>query len=254
MREIVVATNEEIVRISSREVAEMMEVKRHGDMLAKIDKINEVLTNGKIRSLDYWVESIYTDAKGETRREYLVSKKGCEMLAHKSTGDKGILFTVKYMEKFEQMEEQLKNQVPQISEKEQMLLKLFSNDPVEVATAHKRIVEIEVEEATTPLVEKIEEQKPDVEFATRVQENNEKTYSMSEAAKLLKLPFGNKTLFAKLRFMDILRGNNEPYQTYIDRGYFILKITDTGYKMVSTTRVTGKGLRWLEKKVDELTN
>lgn len=47
------------------------------------------------------------------------------MLAHKSTGDKGVLFTVKYMEKFEEMEKQLKDLKPQISEKEQMLLKLF---------------------------------------------------------------------------------------------------------------------------------
>ena len=108
MNEILKATNEDIQRISSREVAEMMEVKRHSNMLSKIDNIDLTLTNGKISTFDYWIKSTYKDLKGELRREYLVSKKGCELLAHKSTGEKGVLFTVKYMDRFEQMENQIK--------------------------------------------------------------------------------------------------------------------------------------------------
>lgn len=104
---------EEMTRISSREVAEMMEVKRHSDLLEKIDKINEFLTNGKIRSLDYWIESTYKDAKGESRREFLITKKGCEFIAHKSTGEKGIIFTHKYMQRFEELEKAL--QINQLS-------------------------------------------------------------------------------------------------------------------------------------------
>lgn len=107
MNEILKATNEDIQRISSREVAEMMEVKRHSNMLSKIDNIDLTLTNGKISTFDYWIKSTYKDLKGELRREYLVSKKGCELLAHKSTGEKGVLFTVKYMDRFEQMEKQI---------------------------------------------------------------------------------------------------------------------------------------------------
>ena len=107
MNEILKATNEDIQRISSREVAEMMEVKRHSNMLSKIDNIDLTLTNGKISTSDYWIKSTYKDLKGELRREYLVSKKGCELLAHKSTGEKGVLFTVKYMDRFEQMEKQI---------------------------------------------------------------------------------------------------------------------------------------------------
>ena len=107
MNEILKATNEDIQRISSREVAEMMEVKRHSNMLSKIDTIDLTLTNGKISTFDYWIKSTYKDLKGELRREYLVSKKGCELLAHKSTGEKGVLFTVKYMDRFEQLEKQI---------------------------------------------------------------------------------------------------------------------------------------------------
>lgn len=251
MNKIVKSEVNDIVRISSREVAAMME-STHSNLLRKIKGLNEDFTQIKIDFSKYWIENTYKDASGKENNEYLISKDGCELLAHKSTGKKGTLFTVKYMERFKEMEKQLKDLKPQISEKEQMLLKLFSNDPIEVAQAHKKLVSLEVEEATQPLIETIEEQTPEVEFSTRVQENNQKVYSMSETAKLLKLPYGNRTLFAKLRDMKVLRNNNEPYQNYTDRGYFILKITDTGYKLVSTTKVTGKGLRWLENKREEL--
>ncbi len=47
--------------ISSREVADMMEV-RHCDLLEKIDKINKDFNNGKIRSSKYWIESTYNQS------------------------------------------------------------------------------------------------------------------------------------------------------------------------------------------------
>ena len=97
--------------ISSREVAEMMGV-RHTHMLDKIDKINQVLTDRKIGSSDYWIESSYIAGNGEERREYQVTKKGCELIAHKSSGEKGIVFTVKYMERFEEMEKKLQKNMP----------------------------------------------------------------------------------------------------------------------------------------------
>ena len=97
--------------ISSREVAEMMEV-RHTHMLDKIDKINQVLLDRKIGSVDFWIGSEYKDSTGRSVREYQVTKKGCELIAHKSSGEKGIVFTVKYMERFEEMENRLQKQLP----------------------------------------------------------------------------------------------------------------------------------------------
>ena len=93
--------------ISSREVAEMMEIKRHSHMLEKIDRLNQILLNQNIGSANYWIESSYKDASGKSNRQYLVTKKGCELIAHKTEGEKGVLFTVKYMDRFEQMEQQL---------------------------------------------------------------------------------------------------------------------------------------------------
>ena len=109
INELITSTKENT--ISSREVAEMMEV-RHTHMLDKIDKINQVLLDRKIGSVDFWIESEYKDSTGRSVREYQVTKKGCELIAHKSSGEKGIVFTVKYMERFEEMEKKLQKQLP----------------------------------------------------------------------------------------------------------------------------------------------
>lgn len=90
-------------KLSSREVADMMEV-RHSDLLEKIDKINEDFQNGKIRSDKYWQEGSYQAGTGKSYREFLITKRGCEFLAHKTTGTKGNLFTDRYMDKFAEME------------------------------------------------------------------------------------------------------------------------------------------------------
>ena len=95
----------EVKTISSREVAEMMETRNHGDMLRKIDSINTILLNANLRSVDYWTESTYKDASGKANREYQVTKKGCELIAHKTEREKGVIFTVKYMERFAEMEQ-----------------------------------------------------------------------------------------------------------------------------------------------------
>lgn len=93
--------------ISSREVAEMMGEPKHKNMLRKIDALNEILTSSNLSRSDYWTEGQYKAGNGEMRREYQVTKKGCELIAHKTEGEKGVIFTVKYMDRFEEMEKAL---------------------------------------------------------------------------------------------------------------------------------------------------
>lgn len=90
--------------ISSREVAEMMET-RHTEIIRKIEGINKDFTERKIALSKYWTESQYKDASGKSNKEYQVTKRGCEFLAHKTTGTKGNLFTDRYMDKFAEMEQ-----------------------------------------------------------------------------------------------------------------------------------------------------
>ena len=93
--------------LDSREVAEMMDLK-HDKLIRKIDGINKDFTDTKIGVSKYWVEGTYKDVSGKANRNFQITKRGCEFLAHKTTGTKGNLFTDKYMDKFEMMEEILK--------------------------------------------------------------------------------------------------------------------------------------------------
>lgn len=110
-------TVERIVQtVSSREVAEMMEV-RHDNLMNKIEKHNQILSNVtdlNFKVSDLWQLSSYKDSTGRTLKEYQVTKKGCEFIAHKTTGEKGDLFTIRYMNKFEEMEQYIKEQQPKV--------------------------------------------------------------------------------------------------------------------------------------------
>lgn len=92
--------------IESRMVAEMI-VMQHKELLRKIKGYDEILTSAKLRSLDFFIPNTYIDSKGEERPCYLLTKQGCEMVANKITGEKGVLFTAQYVEAFNKMEQKI---------------------------------------------------------------------------------------------------------------------------------------------------
>lgn len=112
MNNLTVLNQDGVLLVDSREVAEMVG-KRHSDVLESIKGYVKYLTNGDFRSLDFFIENTYTDAKGESRVCYLLTKKGCDMFANKMSGEKGVLFTATYVTKFEEMEKQLSTRLPQ---------------------------------------------------------------------------------------------------------------------------------------------
>jgi len=89
--------------IDSREVAEMVD-KRHTELLRDIRTYIGYLAESKIASGDFFLESTYIDANKQERPCYLITKQGCEMVANKLTGKKGVLFTARYVKKFNEME------------------------------------------------------------------------------------------------------------------------------------------------------
>jgi Rha family phage regulatory protein len=91
----------------SREVAAMVE-KRHSDLLETIGVYEKHLLNGEFRSVDFFIQSAYQDSTGRTLPCYLLTRKGCDMVANKMTGEKGVLFTAAYVTRFEDMEKQLR--------------------------------------------------------------------------------------------------------------------------------------------------
>lgn len=93
--------------ISSLEVAEMVE-KKHYNLIRDIKGYVDELTELKIEFSDFFRESTYKDSTGRTLPRYDITKKGCEFIAYKLTGIKGTKFTALYINRFHDMEEQLK--------------------------------------------------------------------------------------------------------------------------------------------------
>lgn len=99
--------------ITTLEIAEMMEVK-HWQILRKLDGtkkvkgIIQILSDNKIVVADFFQESSYTDEQGKERPCYKVTKLGCDFLANKFNGEKGIVFTARYVKRFTDMEKAIK--------------------------------------------------------------------------------------------------------------------------------------------------
>ena len=186
-KDLTITTNEgkEMYVIDSREVAEMMG-KTHAYVLEMIQGrkgklgIIPVLTNANLAVVDYFIESNYKDVKGEERKCYLCTKLGCEMLGNKQQGEKGILFTAKYVARFNEYEKRLKNIGNSLeTQKGLALLKVAEGNTLEErisgATKYAELV-------SKPLADKIEEDKPKVNYYEKVL-NTEGTMTTSQVAK-----------------------------------------------------------------------
>ena len=111
--------------IDSREVAELIG-KRHDNLLRDIEKYRETMLKSghlKIEESAFFVLSSYRNSQNKLMPCYLLTKMGCEMVANKLTGEKGILFTAAYVSKFNMMETHLRAEW----EKSQVLLPTLSD-------------------------------------------------------------------------------------------------------------------------------
>lgn len=77
--------------------------------------------------------------------------------------------------------------------------------------------------------------------------------TMAKLAKSLNIKgIGRNNLFKLLRQKEILRSpSNEPYQRYVDSGYFEVVHTEKNGRKFSQTLVTGKGMEWINKKMHD---
>ena len=99
--------------LTTLEVAEMMEVS-HSDLLKKIEGRKDrkgyiqIMTEGQMSVSDFFIPSTYRDTSGKENKCYEVTRLGCDFLANKSTGEKGVLFTARYVKRFQEMENQIR--------------------------------------------------------------------------------------------------------------------------------------------------
>lgn len=233
--------NKEVQTISSREVAEMMEV-QHKNLISKIEKHTKILEKVNelnFKLVDLWQLSSYKDAKGETRKEYQVTKKGCEFLAHKTTGEKGDIFTIRYMDRFEEMKNII-NSNEQLKAK--LLLDIY-NGGQEGIVASKQLVELEKQ----PLLETIEIQKPKVNYFDTFM-NSQGCYTSTQVAKLFKLSSARKlnTILNENKII-YKQGNNWlPYST-TNKEWFKVTIGEKNTHNYSQLKFTPKGIYELSK-------
>lgn len=232
--------------IISTEVAEMMEI-RHSDLMRKIEGINRDFENAKMRSQEYWIESTYkTEGNNKTYKCYEITKKGCEFLAHKTTGTKGNLFTARYMDRFEEMENSLKNmQHFQMSDEEILSRALLISDA--------KVKQLEGE---------VEDLRPRAEFAEYISCSTD-TVDVDTMAKILKQngfnKLGTNGFFKWLRenkYLKITNGENVPTQKSINLKIMKIKETatedkDGNIRIHRQARITPKGQEYFIKKFKE---
>ena len=103
--------------ITTLEICEMMNTK-HNSILRKLEGreikgkhikgIIEILNDNKMVAVDYFIKSTYIASNGKENTCYKVTRIGCDFLANKFNGEKGIIFTAKYVKRFHEMEEAIK--------------------------------------------------------------------------------------------------------------------------------------------------
>lgn len=218
--------------LDSREVAEMVG-KEHNMLLRDIRRYVEQLGQSKIAQSDFFKESTYKNKQNKEQPCYLVTKKGCEFIAHKLTGVKGTKFTAKYINRFHEMEDTIKTQLPQ------------GNDLIALAV-------IEAQKMIAERDKQIERMKPKEIFADAVSAS-ETSILVGDLAKLIcqnGYQIGQKRLFDWLRANGYLikrKGAdwNMPTQKSLELGLFEIKesthIDGNGCNVTTRTpKATGK--------------
>lgn len=150
--------------ITTTEIAEMMDTS-HRSIMRKLEGrddrgkhikgVIEVLTEAQMGVSDFFTPSTYQDASGKENKCYKCTRMGCEFLANKFTGKKGIIFTAKYVERFHEMDQTIKenaiepvfndtknvlkcDKYPEVSAEEVVAWKLNN--------LHKRVIALEKEQ------------------------------------------------------------------------------------------------------------
>ncbi len=212
--------------MSSREIAELTG-KRHDNILRDCDKLNETYLK---MSLPKSEERDYTDNRGKVYREFLLTKmQTFDLMTGYNTE-----LRIKVNRRWEELEK--KNQLAVPSTYGEALLE-----------AGRLAIE------NDKLANAIEAQKPAVDFYKSVTDSKN-AIPMSQVAKVLDMGIGRNKLFEKLRNLGILMHDNEPYQSYIDRGYFRVVeqkfVTSMGETRINIkTLVYQKGLDYIRKSI-----
>ena len=194
MNNLTIVSNGQVV-VNSRRVSEDFG-KQHKDVL---ESIRDILA-AENSATKFFNESTF-DNRGKKYPEYLMNRDGFSLLVMGFTGKEALQWKLKYIQAFNEMESQLSPKLPQNFAE---ALRLAADQAEQIETQKKQLAEA----------------KPKVEFFDAVAGSND-AIEIGSVAKVLGIKgMGRNNLFSFLRDKKILMNNNQPYQTYVDRGYF----------------------------------
>lgn len=200
--------------IESREVAEMIG-KEHNKLLRDIRNYIEQLRLSNIGHSDYFTLSTYKNSQNKDMPCYLITKKGCELIAHKLTGTKGTEFTAKYIDRFHKMENTIKQFVPQTREQLISMALIEANKVIVEQTQLIETQKQEIEEKTNQIIE----MKPKVTYFDKVMQCKD-LLSITDIAKDYGWGAVKLNNFLKEQKIQFKRGNTwYLYQKYAEKGY-----------------------------------
>ncbi len=157
--------------ITTLEIAEMMGI-RHSDIVRRLEGreskgkhikgIIEILAERQMALSDFFTPSTYQDSSGKENKCYKCTRMGCEFLANKFTGEKGIIFTARYVKKFHEMEQAISKQcaVKKIPEKKGIPITPEEIVDWKLNDLHGRVTALEKEQPQKPKIGKLRRLKP----------------------------------------------------------------------------------------------
>lgn len=233
---------------SSREVAEKFS-KQNKHVNETIRKL--MAENSTVKNM--FLETTYMSDRGRREIEFLMDRDGFSLLVMGFTGKKALEWKLKYIDAFNNMEETLKSG-DYLSEEERLKLQLFSKDPLEVAAAHNRLVEL----ATAPLKAENEILKPKAEYHDDVL-NKDGLITTTVIAK--DLGFKSTTKLNQIMNLNRIIFKNQsgtwcPYADYewlITENYADYQSYDTE-KAKPCLKWTEKGRKWIVKNYNQWVN
>lgn len=227
----------------------------HNDLLKVIrDEFEEEISLGKIS------QSTYINSRGKEYPMFVLTlNQAKQVLMRESKFVRRAV--ILYLEKLEKRIIELENQ---LSSKDVLMLKVIkANTEISRAIAlneyeikYVKPLENNLQEEKKQRIlgeVKLKQQEPKVEFYDNIVEAN-KSWTLRDSAKMLNFKnIGQNILFKILKDNKILMLNNQPYQKFIDCGYFEIKMTQKyNGEPYLQTRVLQKGLEYITKLLKDL--
>lgn len=228
--------------VSGRELYKFLEVtERYSNWF------NRMLQYGFVENVDYLGCKVFNTQARQELQEHILKISMAKEIAMLQRNEKGKQIRQYFIE----VEKRYNDPMYQMARSLQ-----YANNIIEQNRIEINKLELENKEQKEIIIE----QKPKVEYYDKVT-SSKKAISMSEVAKLLKFksktnkrPIGRNILFGILRGNNLLNKYNQPYQKYVNAGYFEVKQSYNNYtgEPIYTTLVTSKGIEYIIKILRKL--